>query len=162
MTKNCVNLSQTDVARAFVNGETAMMENGPWVLPMLEKSGIDYGISILPVDKEKSVIAGGEDFVVMKGKNCDSAKVFLKYYDQNEIMSKFCGKTSVLPTKKEASIQDKENMQIFKEQMEYAVSRSSIPYWANLSDAVPQAFYEMVSEGKNPGRAARELKVDDN
>ena len=162
MTKNCVNLSQTDVARAFVNGETAMMENGPWILPMLEKSGIDYGISILPVDKEKSVIAGGEDFVVMKGKNCDSAKAFLKYYDQNEIMSKFCGKTSVLPTKKEASIQDKEDMQIFKDQMEYAVSRSSIPHWTNLSDAVPQAFYEMVSEGKNPGRAARELKVDDN
>ena len=162
MTKNCVNLSQTDIARAFVNGETAMMQNGPWVLSMLDESGIDYGISKLPFDNKSSVIAGGEDFTVMKGKNLDGAKAFFKYYDQNDVMSKFCRKTRVLPAKMNIGEDDAEHMEIFEEQMKNAVARSSIPHWNSLSDAIPEAFYEMVSGEKTPEQAAYSLQVDNN
>ncbi len=162
MSKNCVNLSQTDVARAFINEETAMMENGPWVLSMLDESGIDYGISKLPIDQKSSVIVGGEDFTVMKGKNLDGAKEFLNYYNQNPIMAKFCEMTSVLPTKINVPEFKGENMDIFQEQMQSAVVRSSIPQWMNLSEELPQAFYKMVSKQEDAAQAAESLKVEKN
>lgn len=157
MTKNCVNLSQTDVAQAFINGEVAMMENGPWVFSMLDKSGIDYGISRLPGDVKSCTIVGGEDFTVMKGKNVDGAEAFLKYYNQNEVMKRFCEKTGGLPTKVSVKQED-EQMEIFRQQMQDAVVRSSIPRWTNLSDALPDAFYQMVSGKKTPSEAAESLK----
>lgn len=157
MTKNCVNLSQTDVAQAFINGEVAMMENGPWVFSMLDKSGIDYGISRLPGDVKSCTIVGGEDFTVMKGKNVDGAESFLKYYNQNEVMKRFCEKTGGLPTKVSVKQED-EQMEIFRQQMQDAVVRSSIPRWTNLSDALPDAFYQMVSGKKTPSEAAESLK----
>ena len=158
MTPNCVNLSQTDVARAFINGDTAMMQNGPWVLSMLDESGIEYGISKLPKDEKNCVIVGGEDFTIMKGKNLEGAESFLEYYNQDEIMSRFCKMTSVLPTKKDIADYDTEKMEIFKQQMDNAVVRSSIPHWMNFSDAIPKAFYEMVSGQKDSVKAADSLK----
>ena len=158
MTPNCINLSQTDIARAFVDGDVAMMQNGPWVLSMLDESGIEYGISKLPEDEKNCVIVGGEDFTIMKGKNVEGAKCILKYYNQDEVMSQFCKMTSVLPTKKNITEYDVEKMDIFKQQMENAVVRSSIPHWMNLSEALPKAFYEMVSGQKSPTGAAESLK----
>ena len=157
MTKNCVNLSQTDVAQAFIKGETAMMENGPWVLSMLDESEIDYGISRLPGDTRRCTIVGGEDFTIMKGKNVDGAETFLKYYNQNEVMKRFCEKTGVLPTKVSMKQED-ERMEIFRQQMQDAVVRSSIPHWTNLSEALPDTFYQMVSGQKTPSEAAENLK----
>lgn len=162
MTSNCVNLSQTDVARAFINGETAMMANGPWVLTMLDESGIDYGIAEMPVDQRRCAIIGGEDFTIMKGKNVEGAEQFFKYYDQNEIMQEFCKRTTGIPAKMNVGGEELENMTIFRAQMEDAVVRSSIPQWRMLSDAIPEAFYEMVSGKESPRMAAQSLKVDNN
>lgn len=160
MTKNCVNLSQTDVAIAFIQEEAAIMENGPWVLAMLDASGIDYGICRLPADKKSCSIVGGEDFAVMKGKNVDGAEVFFRFYNQNKVIGKFCEKSSVLSPKTGISEYDVENMDIFEAQMEDAVVRSSIPYWNRLSDELPEAFYNMMSGEKSPAQAAKSLKVE--
>ena len=46
--------------------------------------------------------------------------------------------------------------------MKNAVVRSSIPHWNSLSDAIPEAFYEMVSGEKTPEQAADSLQVDNN
>lgn len=157
MTKNCINLSQTDVATAFINGETAMMENGPWVFSMLDEAGVDYGVSKLPIDKKSCVIVGGEDFTIMKGKNVEGAKLFFKYYDQNSVMSEFCERTYALPTKVSIKEYQVENMEIFREQMKSAVVRSSIPQWTALSDAIPTAFYKLTSGEMTPKQAAESI-----
>lgn len=162
MTRNCVNLSQTDVATAFVNGETAMMENGPWVFSMLDQSNVSYGVSRLPVDQKSSVVVGGEDFTIMKGKNVQGAEAFLQYYDRDEVMGAFCEKTGVLPPKEQVEGYKDDRMDIFREQMQGAVVRSSIPHWITLSDALPESFYEMVSGQRDSKTAANVLKVDNN
>lgn len=157
MTRNCINLSQTDVATAFINGETAMMENGPWVFSMLDEAEVDYGVSRLPIDEKSSVIVGGEDFTVMKGKNIEGAKLFFKYYNQDGIMSGFCEKTYALPTKPGVQEYQVENMEIFREQMKSAVVRSSIPQWTVLSEDIPKAFYKLTSGQMTPEQAAESI-----
>ena len=160
MTKNCVNLSQTDIAIAFIQKEAAIMENGPWVLAMLDASGIDYGICRLPAGEKSCTIVGGEDFAVMKGKNVDGAKAFFRFYDQNRVIGKFCQKSCALPTKAGVAEYDSENQAIFEEQMEDAIVRSSIPYWNRLSAELPEAFYKMMSGEKSPEEAAKQLKAE--
>lgn len=154
MTRNCINLSQTDVARVFIKGEAAMMENGPWVLPMLDAAGIDYGVSPLPADMKNSVIVGGENLGILKGKNVKGAKLFLEYYNQNQVMEDFCQKTSVLPTKHSISMKEDPQMQVFQEQMEDAVVRSTLPSWNTLSERLPAALYQMAAGEKTPEQAA--------
>lgn len=158
LSRNCINLSQNDVARLFSNGKAAMMENGPWVFPMLEETGIDYGVCPLPIDRESSVIAGGENLGVLKGKNLEGAKLFLEYYNRDEVMQKFCEKTGGLPAKKTIQMEADSEMQVIGEQMERAIVRSSIPFWNQLSEKLPEAFYKISAGEGTPERAALELK----
>ncbi|MBK0296923.1 extracellular solute-binding protein, partial [Bacillus sp. S34] len=39
----------TQAVSDFANGKAAMMINGPWQIPALKDSGIDYGIAQIPV-----------------------------------------------------------------------------------------------------------------
>lgn len=163
MTSNCINLSQTDVARIFANGEAAMMENGPWVFPLLEEAGIDYGVSPLPADTAKSVIAGGENLGVLRGKNLEGAKAFLAYCNRDRVMSEFCRKACALPVKSSLDLggyRQKEKLEVFREQMEGAVVRSSIPGWNSLSKELSDAVYQIVAGEATPERAAKGLRND--
>lgn len=86
MPRDCINWSQVDVARQFAAGKCAMMENGPWALPLVEEAGIDYGVVKLPVDERSIVVTGGENFGVIKGKNVDGALALLAYYYEDDVM----------------------------------------------------------------------------
>lgn len=157
MTHNCINLSQTDVARVFINGEAAMMENGPWVFPMLEEAGIDYGVSPLPAGGAGSVIAGGENLGILRGKNTEGAKLFLEYYNEDVIMRKFCEKTCSLPAKTGVRMRDQSGMQVIEAQMKGAMVRSRIPSWNKLSGELTEAFYRMTVGEVTPEQAAARL-----
>jgi len=65
--KSVINWSQNDVEKQFELGHAAMMENGPWNLPLLRKSTVDYGIVPIPVPKAGMVPVaplGGEVFTI--------------------------------------------------------------------------------------------------
>ena len=161
MTYNCINLSQTDVARVFINGEAAMMENGPWVFPMLEKAGIDYGVSPLPTGEAGSVIAGGENLGILKEKNVEGAKLFLEYYNKDLVIQRFCERTHSLPAKIGVKMWDQTGMQVIEEQMKGAVVRSRIPSWNTLSEELTEVFYRMTVGEITPEQAAAELRTGD-
>lgn len=161
MTYNCINLSQTDAARVFANGEAAMMENGPWVFPMLEEAGIDYGVCALPVDGQSSVIVGGENLGILKGKNIEGAKLFLQYYNEDLVLRNFCEKTHSLPAKTGIRMRNQSNLQVIEEQMKGAVLRSQIPSWNTMSGKLTEAFYRMTVGEITPEQAAACLRTEE-
>lgn len=62
-----VNWSQNDVNDQFTAGNAAMMVNGPWNLPKLEASGVNYDVAMLPVPQagdELVASLGGEQYVI--------------------------------------------------------------------------------------------------
>lgn len=158
---NCVNWSQVDIARKFINGEAAMMENGPWVIPMLRESGIDYGVVPLPFGNTKTVISGGENLGVMKGKNIKGAIAFLEYYNQDEVMADICKTAYALPPKlnlsQEVAIENQE-MSVFAKQMEHTVSRASFEDWSAISDAISNATYAIFTGTKTPEEVCKQLQ----
>lgn len=153
MSENCINLTQTDIAREFVKGKTAIMQNGPWVFPMLDKSGIDYGIFSIP-DKEKGqenekVVLGGENLVVLKGKNTEGSVKFLEFCMSGDDLLGFCEDASVLPTKvsdAEKMAEKNEKVKVFEKQMEHAVSRTSVDSWTSTAQQLTDALYALVEK----------------
>lgn len=162
MDRNCVNWSQVDIARKFVAGEAAMMENGPWVLSMLEEANMSFGIVPLPVGEENRVLIGGENLGVIKGKNVDGAVTFLKYYNQDTVMQKFCKEARVLPPKRSLAVQEGEDnpkLMVFVKQMDTALSRSSFSKWSKISMGISDASYQLFTGEKTPEEIAEQLNT---
>ena len=161
MSKGCINWSQVDVARNFIAGECAMMENGPWALPIVEKAGIDYGIVKLPIDEKSAVVAGGENLGIMKGKNVAGALAFVSYYYEEEVMIAANEQMYALPpirTLAEKFQEKNPTFEVFVEQMESSVSRSSYEYWPKITRSLSKGLYGIITESETPKSAANIIK----
>ena len=149
MSGNCINLTQTDVAREFVNEKAAVIQNGPWVLPMLDDAQMDYGIAPIPGKVEGAAVVGGENIAVVKGKNTSGSLAFLNFCMNGDEILEFCQSGSVLPAKisaaEEMAKQD-ERMAVFVRQMEHAVTRTSIPQWENVAKNLTDEMYQLVKK----------------
>lgn len=150
--KECINWSQVDLARQFVAGKCIMMENGPWVLPILEEASLDYDIAPLPIEKNRYCVAGGEDFGVIHGKNVEGAKCFMDFYYQDQIMLEtnhiMC---SLAPVRRLANIQTQQDkrFQVFVSQMEHAICRSQYDDWREMSNKLSEQLYQaLIGTGK--------------
>jgi multiple sugar transport system substrate-binding protein len=67
VSKSVVNWKQADVNDQFIAGKAAMMLNGPWQIPSLQKAKVDFGVAPFPVNKpDQTSIAplGGEAWTV--------------------------------------------------------------------------------------------------
>lgn len=161
MPKDCINWSQVDVARLFASGNCAMMENGPWSLPLVEAAGIDYGVTGLPVDQRRIVVTGGENFGVIKGKNVDGALALMEYYYEDEVMLDINEQMYSLPPVRRLAVKFQEEnpvYQVFAEQMEQCISRSSYSYWPRITGALSEALYETITGEMPPEEAAALIK----
>lgn len=158
MDANCINYSQNDVAREFIRGNAAMIENGPWILPMLENAGVSYDIIPLPADARQQVVVGGENIGILKGKNTDGAREFLKYCARDDVMRDFCSKTGVLPTKITLSADEDAGTEVFRQQMETAVLRTENDHWSALRDKISEGIYQMLSTEKTSSEVAADLQ----
>lgn len=157
MPKDCINWSQVDVARQFASGKCAMMENGPWALPLAEEAGIDYGVVRLPVEKKCLAVTGGENFAVVKGKNRDGALALIAYYYQDEVILAINKQMYSLPPVPRLAVKFQEEnpaYHVFAEQMEDCISRSSYPYWPQITGVLSEALYGVITEELSPQEAA--------
>ena len=129
------------------------MQNGPWVFPMLDESGIDYGIFPIP-DKEEGqetekAVLGGENLVVLKDKNTEGSVKFLEFCMKGDDLLKFCEEASVLPTKvsdAEKMAAKNEKVKVFEKQMEHAVSRTSVGSWTSTAQQLTDDLYGLVEK----------------
>lgn len=152
MPNDCMNWSQNDVTRSFLAGRVAMIENGPWALPEIEKSGIDYGIFEIPAYACQEIVIGGENLVVVKGKNLEGAMAFMDYYNQEQVMGKICQAALNIPPKRELAADFGEknpDYQVFINQMEKGISNTSVNDWKNVSRAISDSLNKMFGSEYN-------------
>jgi multiple sugar transport system substrate-binding protein len=72
VSKSVVNWKQADVNDQFIAGKAAMMLNGPWQIPALQKAKADFGVVPFPINKPgQTSIAplGGEAWTVTETGN---------------------------------------------------------------------------------------------
>ena len=127
--KSVVNWKQSDVDDQFIAGNAAMMLNGPWQIPSLDKAKIDYGVVPFPVNQagQTSVAPlGGEAWTVpVTGDDARQAKaaelVKCMNSDANQLQRAKDG--GLVPTKLALAAQFK----------------TEVPSMAGFTDAVAQA-----------------------
>lgn len=165
MSKDCINWSQNDVARKFIDGECAMMQNGPWVLPALDKSGVSYEIATLPYELRSVAVAGGENVGVLKGKNVDGAIAFMEYYNSGRIMLEANLKANSLPPRKdmaEQMAQERTEYEIFEKQMGQCISRSAYEQWPQITRLLSDAQFRIITGQISPLEACQEIQNKEN
>jgi multiple sugar transport system substrate-binding protein len=67
VSKSAVNWKQADVNDQFIAGKAAMMLNGPWQIPSLEKAKVNFGVVPFPIntpDQTSIAPLGGEAWTV--------------------------------------------------------------------------------------------------
>ena len=158
MDPNCINYSQIDVARKFINGEAVMIQNGPWIIPMLEEAGIEYAVAPLPADERASSVVGGENLTIIRGKNAEGGKDFIKYVLSDEVLESFCEESSVLAPKKTLEINYDDNMMVFADQMDKAVLRTQNKRWNAICSDVSGGLEKMLSQNMSAYDVAQILK----
>lgn len=161
LAQNCINLTQTDVAREFADGRAAMMQNGPWVYPMLEEAGIDYGVVPIPGEVQGTAVAGGENIGILNGKNLEGAVKFIQFCMKRENITDFCSGANVLPGNMEYAkevAEENPDLKAVAEQMEHAVTRTAIPYWGTVNDCLTDGFFSLVAGEKTPEEVAEMIR----
>lgn len=163
MSRECVNWSQNDVARTFIAGECAMMENGPWVFPALDKAGINYGVAPFPADTQYTGILGGEVIGVLKGKDKEGSVAFLNYYSQKETMLNANLHANSLPPREDVAklfLNVKPEFQVIMSQVENCISRTSYTKWSQLSELLSEGQYQVITGESSPEELCRQIKKE--
>ncbi len=161
MSRDCVNWSQNDVARIFIEGKCAIMENGPWVFPALDESGVNYGVAAFPAGEQNMGLLGGEDLAVIKGKNVEGSIAFLKYYSQTANMLNANLMANSLPPRQdvaELSLRVNPQYRVILSQMEECISRTSCDNWSELSRNLSDGVYRIITGESTPEEVCEEIQ----
>ncbi|WP_134687222.1 sugar ABC transporter substrate-binding protein [Brevibacillus migulae] len=162
MSKEIINLNQQDVAVQFSAGKAAMMVNGPWQIPFLQKEGkVKWGVVPLPSNKQGGTILGGEDWAITStSKNKEMAWDFLKFTQEPENILAFAKAMGYVPSRKDL-IQDSywQNdpiLKAFADGMEFAKARAYGPEYPKASVAMQEMMQQVITGAKSPQDAVKE------
>jgi ABC-type glycerol-3-phosphate transport system substrate-binding protein len=124
----------------FQNGRYAMILNGPWAVESLKKTGIDFGVGLIPAGPEGThTNVGGNDLVVFRStENPDLAAEFLMFVASEEIQRMWCSTLGQIPVNVEANdvVESEEHpyLAVFVEQMQSAIPRPQTPYYPEIEN----------------------------
>ena len=146
----------------FRSGECAMMENGPWVFPALEESGINYGVAAFPTGEQQKGLLGGEDIVVLKGKNVAGSVAFLKYYSQTQAMLNANLMANSLPPRRDVaqlSLKVNPRYEVILSQMENCISRTGCNNWSELSAKLVDGQFRVITGESSPEEVCAKIRA---
>ncbi|SDJ26992.1 ABC transporter substrate-binding protein [Salimicrobium halophilum] len=161
MSQDVLNATQDDLTRKFIEGNLAMMINGPWMIDRIAESGeVDFGISQIPKDEEYVSVTGGDNIAVTSNADVDAAWNFLSWLFEPEQNEQFAKDTGYYPTRSdvlnEADYwQNTEHVKQFVPIMENAIPRGPSANWPNVSEAIQIAIQEILT-GTKPAEEALE------
>lgn len=164
MSKECTNWTQGDVMNQFISGNVAMMVNGPWQIPTMQKEAPDlkWKVTLIPKDSVYASCLGGENYAVIKGGNTEGALNFLNYATAEEqvkyMMDEF-GYISADQTIAENQFEVDSPYQPFVEELNYAQPRGPLADWPSVSDAISLAYNEVMTGTATPEAAAEKAQT---
>ncbi|HEY0753787.1 MAG TPA: sugar ABC transporter substrate-binding protein [Ktedonobacteraceae bacterium] len=137
--KGALNWGQPDVATQFGEGHAAIMENGPWELPVLEqqynmKFGTDFGVVPLPVPQAGVAPVsplGGEEWTIPVSSDSAAVKAswdLLNWLQQPAQLQQLDQAFGYIPAIKSVAIpllQSQPELQVFASELDTARARTA-------------------------------------
>lgn len=159
-----INWTQGDVEKQFASGNASMMIGGTWQIPnlMTDAPDMDYTISYIPKDVEYSSSLGGENIGITKAaEDPEAAWDFVTWILNTENNVRFNTLGGAISPKSDITPEDQypdnEKMQIFIEQIEYAVARGPHAKWSEVSSAFQEGIQQTLTGAKAPADVAAEI-----
>lgn len=147
----------------FISGNVAMMENGPWQIPTMQQEAPDlnWGVALLPKDKDYASVLGGENYAVIKDGNVEGALAFLEYATEEtqvKYMMDAFGYISADKTIASSQFEEDSPYAPFVEELNYAQPRGPLAEWPSVSDAISLAFNKVITGEADSEAAAEEAQ----
>jgi ABC-type glycerol-3-phosphate transport system substrate-binding protein len=124
----------------FQNGRYAMILNGPWAVESLKRTGIDFGVGLVPEGPAgSSTNVGGNDLVVFRScKQPELAAEFLKFVASEETQRMWATRLGQIPVNVKAAdaITSEEHpyLAVFVEQMKTAIPRPQVTNYPEIEN----------------------------
>ncbi|MCU1662353.1 MAG: putative sugar transporter substrate binding protein [Pseudonocardia sp.] len=168
--RSVVNWTQADVKDQFMAGNAAMMINGPWQFPVLDKAPeLKYGVVPIPVPQPGATEVaplGGETWSIPqtgdRGRQAKAAEIVACLNsDANQIA--LATKRSTVPTKTallDQFVADVPKMSAFTEQVKTARARTGKlgAQWPAAATKIYTAVQAAITGGATPEAALRQAQ----
>ncbi len=124
----------------FQNGRYAMIMNGPWAVESLKKTGLDFGVGLIPEGPAGTATnVGGNNLVVFRSsKRPELAAEFLMFVAGEDIQRMWAASLGQIPVNVKAmdAITSDEHpyLAVFVEQMGTAIARPQTPYYPEIEN----------------------------
>jgi multiple sugar transport system substrate-binding protein len=165
-----VNWTQADVKDQFIAGNAAMMINGPWQFPILDKAqGLKYSVVPIPVphagDTQVAPLGGETWTIPQTGDKARMAKaaeiVKCLNTDQNQLA--LATERSTVPTKtslRDQFIAQQPKMKAFTEQVQTARARTGKlgEKWPDAATRIYTAIQAALTGGASPQQALQQAQ----
>ncbi|WP_404405379.1 ABC transporter substrate-binding protein [Jeotgalibacillus malaysiensis] len=151
----------------FLQGNSAMHMNGPWMMNQFEESGMNYGVAPVPQlgTEQQAVFANSHNFVIPETVQ-DDAKIeaittFLNYVDENGMAWAESGQA---PASKAVYESDefnemKQQPEVAK-QFEYVQFSPNVENWGPVSDPLFSAVNEVLLNQRDAQEALEQAAQD--
>ncbi len=124
----------------FQNGRYAMILNGPWAVESLKRTGIDFGVALIPAGPAGThTNVGGNDLVVFRStKSPDVATEFLTFVASEETQRMWAKRLGQVPVNQRAfdaiTSEEHPHLAVFVEQMRTAIPRPQTPFYPDMEN----------------------------
>ena len=148
------------------SGRIAMQIIGPWTMPQLNKTDLNYGTFMLPKQEQRGTSLGGENLYIFRTneKKEQAAWEFAKYVMSADFQVEYAKQTGYLPVSKSAMNSDKyqkfldnnPEVKTFTKQMKYGFARPTGPAYPDISSALGKAIEKALYQRITPEEALEE------
>jgi arabinogalactan oligomer/maltooligosaccharide transport system substrate-binding protein len=157
--------SYNNMMKAFKDGTTAMIINGPWSVADINtgkafKQAENLGIAPTPAGsggKSGSPVGGHNYVIYSQSKVKDAAAEFIKYMNSAESQAYLAKELGLLPTRKsaydQADVKSNPDVSAFKTVLDAATARPWIPEGGGLFAALDTEYPKALSGRSSPQQA---------
>ncbi|MBT2659018.1 sugar ABC transporter substrate-binding protein [Bacillus sp. ISL-18] len=157
LSKNMINWDQSDVLVQFQTKKAAMMENGPWQIPILKEKSkdINWGVFLMPSDKQSASVLGGENWAITaNSQHKKEAWDFLMWTQKPEVLGPMHELGGRLPSREDVASDTQyewakdENVKSYMEQLKTAKPRAYGTKYPEISTSIQEAIQRSIT-GEN-------------
>ncbi len=153
LSAQCINWNQQDLIDKFIDGEVAMMFNNLSALSVIKEASIDFqiGVGPVPYDKKENYMFHGKNIGMSITADYDASLQFLDYITQKSIVAQFAAATETIPVQVDVEYDFKDDgyeisEEFIQKQKSHGIAKSSLNSWFDISAAISEGIYELISE----------------
>ncbi len=149
----CINWNQLDLTNKFINGEIAMMINNLSALSVIKSGSIDFqvGVAAVPFEKKENYMFHGKNIGISITADYEASIQFLDYITQKSIVRQIADATETIPVQVDVDYNFEDDgyvisKEIIRKQKEHGIAKSSLNSWFDISAAISDGIYQLISE----------------